>query len=337
MPCTHIETELVALDSTTCRHNSPGVERSTPYHRIWHSSFDGELLIYQGIFHPYINAPDLESRFYRMAGTYYHHHKKDIATARASFEKSLSLAKLCGNKVQELMALNYKAILEGIIGQFPAAQKHSREAQELAQESANPYLQAFTLQSEVLAVVALGKLQQENPYLKLLSTLTIAKINIMTGTDLFNVAQNLERANKGHTLAAKKMFQHCLDNAWGNDYEVVSYCLERLADAGHWTSIEINWTYTWTVIYLVQSHKTKEKLALYKALRCMGDDIFLSEGDEESAHSVSIVALEGFTSMDIHRSRAECMLRLGDIAKHRGNLLEAQELWKAAHPLFESS
>ncbi|KAJ7142573.1 hypothetical protein C8R44DRAFT_725913 [Mycena epipterygia] len=41
--------------------------------------------------------------------------------------------------------------------------------------------------------------------------------------------------------------------------------------------------------------------------------------------------------MDIHQSRADCMLHLGDIAKNRGDLRMAVELWKEAHPLFERS
>ncbi|KAJ7824228.1 hypothetical protein B0H14DRAFT_2597361 [Mycena olivaceomarginata] len=41
--------------------------------------------------------------------------------------------------------------------------------------------------------------------------------------------------------------------------------------------------------------------------------------------------------MDVHRSRAECMIRLGDIASRRGDLLKAVELWESARPLFERS
>ncbi|KAJ7664231.1 hypothetical protein B0H14DRAFT_2658660 [Mycena olivaceomarginata] len=39
--------------------------------------------------------------------------------------------------------------------------------------------------------------------------------------------------------------------------------------------------------------------------------------------------------MDVHRSRAECMLRLGDISKGHNNLFEAIEFWETARPLFE--
>jgi hypothetical protein len=45
----------------------------------------------------------------------------------------------------------------------------------------------------------------------------------------------------------------------------------------------------------------------------------------------------GFTYMDVHQSRAECMLRLGDISSRSGDQLEAVKLWESARPLFERS
>ncbi|KAJ7718331.1 hypothetical protein B0H16DRAFT_1475628 [Mycena metata] len=59
--------------------------------------------------------------------------------------------------------------------------------------------------------------------------------------------------------------------------------------------------------------------------------------DELTAVSLFTVALDGFTYMDVHRSRAECMVRLGDIAKKNGDVLKALELWETAKPLFERS
>ncbi|KAJ7911713.1 hypothetical protein B0H13DRAFT_1875547 [Mycena leptocephala] len=41
--------------------------------------------------------------------------------------------------------------------------------------------------------------------------------------------------------------------------------------------------------------------------------------------------------MDVHWSRAECMLHLGEISKGHGDLLKAVEFWEAARPLFEWS
>ncbi len=93
---------------------------------------------------------------------------------------------------------------------------------------------------------------------------------------------------------------------------------------------------SWTVVYLVNSLQRKEKLGIYKAFQLLGD-VFLSQNDVHTAISLFTVALEGFTQMDVHRSRAECMLQLGDISKGQGNLLKAVEFWEAARPLFERS
>ncbi|KAJ7902949.1 hypothetical protein B0H13DRAFT_1882443 [Mycena leptocephala] len=81
---------------------------------------------------------------------------------------------------------------------------------------------------------------------------------------------------------------------------------------------------------------TKGNLGIHKALQFLGD-IFLAQSDENTAVSLFTVALEGFNYMDVHRSRAECMLRLGDIAKGHNDLLKATELWETARPLFERS
>jgi hypothetical protein len=49
------------------------------------------------------------------------------------------------------------------------------------------------------------------------------------------------------------------------------------------------------------------------------------------------VALEGFTRMDVHRSRAECILQFGDISMGHSDPLKAVEFWERARPLFERS
>jgi hypothetical protein len=41
--------------------------------------------------------------------------------------------------------------------------------------------------------------------------------------------------------------------------------------------------------------------------------------------------------MGVHRSQAQCMLRLGDLSQNQGDMLKATKLWKAAQPLFERS
>jgi tetratricopeptide (TPR) repeat protein len=138
----------------------------------------------------------------------------------------------------------------------------------------------------------------------------------------------------GDFRTARSLYLKSLKSSWGTDLELVSYCLERLGDTGHWSAID--WTPTWTTVFLVQVLKLKQGLEIYKALQFQGD-IFLAQGDEDTAASLFTLALEGFTQMDVHRSRAECMLRLGDISKGRGKLTKAVDLWKMAQQLFDRS
>ncbi|KAJ7262901.1 hypothetical protein C8J57DRAFT_1470876 [Mycena rebaudengoi] len=59
--------------------------------------------------------------------------------------------------------------------------------------------------------------------------------------------------------------------------------------------------------------------------------------DDETALSLFMVALDGFTFMDVHRWRADCMVRIADILQARGMVIKSIELWKTARPLFERS
>jgi tetratricopeptide (TPR) repeat protein len=137
---------------------------------------------------------------------------------------------------------------------------------------------------------------------------------------------------EGDISTAKTLFRTCLRAC--NHSEIKSYCLEQLGNTGHWgTSGQMS---SWTTVFLAHSLKFKEKLGIYKALQFLGDS-FLAQADDDMAVSLLSVALEGFTYMDVHHSRAECMLQLGDISKAYGNLLKAVELWDAAKPLFERS
>ncbi|KAJ7137053.1 hypothetical protein C8R44DRAFT_948811 [Mycena epipterygia] len=219
------------------------------------------------------------------------------------------------------------------------------------------YLEARCIHVEIAQETS----PQQDPDNHALALQNIAEVDIMIGADALEVRQNLDNARilfnslgfikavnqcevmlaclnlrEGDILLANESLQQCLNAAWGNDYETMSYCLERLADVDRWTSHNLNWPSTWTVLYLVQAQMTQEKLAVHKGLRFLGD-IFLSEGDEHTAHNLFIVAFEGFTSMDVHHGKADCMLRLGDIARCRGNIVRAAELWKGARPLFEQS
>ncbi|KAJ7881702.1 hypothetical protein B0H14DRAFT_2565613 [Mycena olivaceomarginata] len=88
------------------------------------------------------------------------------------------------------------------------------------------------------------------------------------------------------------------------------------------------------VIYCGWAYKSKNKLELHKALLFLGD-VFFATKDNETATNLYIVALEGFTHMDIHCSRAQCMakdvaqvdVRLSTVNKaHQKSLLQLTTL-----------
>jgi hypothetical protein len=87
--------------------------------------------------------------------------------------------------------------------------------------------------------------------------------------------------------------------AWGTDHEGESFCLERLANIKAWPMV--GGQSKWPVIYLGSAHKSRDKLELHKALLFLGDD-FMANNDENTAYNLYMVALQGFTSMDVHQS-----------------------------------
>ncbi|KAJ7478196.1 hypothetical protein FB451DRAFT_182425 [Mycena latifolia] len=138
---------------------------------------------------------------------------------------------------------------------------------------------------------------------------------------------------QGDLRSARALFEQCLLLSWGKTGDVTTYCLERLANVSRWTAADFDWTSTWTVVFIGHAKRSDGKLALHKALLFLGD-VFLATGEKRTAESLFTVALEGFTHMDIHRSRGDCMLRLGDIAREKGDLVKATKLWREAQSLF---
>ncbi|KAF8207503.1 hypothetical protein K438DRAFT_1930969 [Mycena galopus ATCC 62051] len=148
-----------------------------------------------------------------------------------------------------------------------------------------------------------------------------------------DVLQGQMELLEGKFDSAKIQFQECLTSTQGHN-ETKSFCLEQLANIRAWPENE--WQYKWPITYLGYAYMLKQKLALHKALLFLGD-VFIANEDEETANSLYQVALEGFTYMDVHQSRAQCMLRLGDLENKNGHTSEAITFWKAARPLFERS
>jgi tetratricopeptide (TPR) repeat protein len=135
--------------------------------------------------------------------------------------------------------------------------------------------------------------------------------------------------------AAREMFQKCFASSQDISTELALYGLGRLGDF----STRMNDTFTtlqWAGVFLGLALKFKDKHQTMQAVRCLGQ-IFSARGDNETALSLFSVALDGFTFMDVHRWRADCMVRIANILQDFGEITKAIELWKTARPLFERS
>jgi predicted negative regulator of RcsB-dependent stress response len=95
-------------------------------------------------------------------------------------------------------------------------------------------------------------------------------------------------------------------------------------------------TFRWATTYLALASKSQQLSETYQALRYFGD-IFLAIGNEQTALNIFQAVLDGSTEMDVHRRRADCMSRIGDILLRRQEVERATEMWEAARPLFVRS
>lgn len=221
----------------------------------------------------------------------------------------------------------------------------------------------YTEARSIYALIVQATSGQQDPIFHVWSLLSLAEIDATTQAPKEYVEQTLNTAKplfqaldfpqgvtscemisadlhlrEGDLVVAKDLIQKCLTLHWEkwSNASGVSYCLERLADVSRWSPGDVEWSFRWAVLYLAHSHKLQQRLFLHTALRLLSE-IFLIKSDQKTAHSLLILALEGFTQMDVHRGRAQCMLRLGDIAAHQGDLTQAIQFWKDSQPLFERS
>ncbi|KAJ7495495.1 hypothetical protein FB451DRAFT_1478361 [Mycena latifolia] len=300
----------------------------------------------------------------------------DYRAAHGYAYESQMLASLSGDLFGESRALRIQSLCWIILGDYAQSISTSQRAHHLLALCGMTGGQMDGLLLEVQAEVHLNKSEyeeahhiqtqfltnlsrEENHYQHAMALSTTALIGIKIGTSRHTVERNLHDASllfnkigqplemlycdayraalemrEGAFGAAKTRLLQCIESARGKATPIVSYALEMLGDSHLWDLADHS--YTWTVIFLVHSLKAKQKREIHKALQCLGD-FYQACGDEKTAISLFTIALEGFTQMDVHRSRAECMVHLGDIAKMQGDLPKAVQLWEAARPLFKRS
>jgi tetratricopeptide (TPR) repeat protein len=157
------------------------------------------------------------------------------------------------------------------------------------------------------------------------------------GISLCEVHQVDLKLHKGDTGDACMGYIQALGGAYLADSEVACYCLMRLADSTHPVHAALE-VLQWAIIFFAfaMHQSVRSVLTVHRALRSLGDAL-MQHGMENEALSVLTLALEGFTQMDVHQSRAECMQTIGDVHFRRGEISKASTLWTEARPLFERS
>ncbi|KAJ7465889.1 hypothetical protein FB451DRAFT_1178728 [Mycena latifolia] len=286
-------------------------------------------------------------------------------------------AQMCGNLYQEALALETEAVCCLRKGNPKAAIALCQQGRQLVQlcgmhggqtdhsimitvANAHGAKSEYAEARNILASLAEKTSVSQSPVKYASSLINMAVIDLVTAKPEAEVYFKIEKAKEiftaichpcaielcrmvsadlklrqGNIAEAKILFQEGVNSRWG-DADTVNYVLERLADVSCWPSDEITLSSRWAVVYLVYAKKLQRKVELYTALQFLGDGLMV-QGDKDTAQSLFEVALEAFTEMDIHHRRADCMLRLGDISKQRGDLIKAVRLWKDARPLFERS
>ncbi|KAF7336273.1 ATPase-AAA-core domain-containing protein [Mycena venus] len=298
----------------------------------------------------------------------------DPCSAQIHANEAARLANLCGNLYQESSALWIEAECKTQLGDYPGSITRLNRAKEIlsvcgmkggladsniAMSKAAVHLMKSEYTEARDINVAIVENTDQDPHIHARALVNIAEIDVLIGAPAPAVQQMLNEAGtifntiqycdgitccelvladlklrEGDDTSAKTLFCDCLSSIWGRESQLMSFALERLGDIDRWHPVER--TSYWPMIYLCHAQQSKDKLEVHKALYFLGD-VFLSDGDQQTTRSLLIVALEGFTCMDIHRSRAQCMLRLGDLAREEGKISKAVELWTAAQPLFQRS
>ncbi|KAJ7144055.1 hypothetical protein C8R44DRAFT_865050 [Mycena epipterygia] len=123
---------------------------------------------------------------------------------------------------------------------------------------------------------------------------------------------------QGRKAEARTLYEKCLVAAW--DYQSAALIADALKQLGDITlqlcdtESTVHTAYTYLAF---AKAKSNPRLVCW-AFRLLGD-IFLLENEEATATALFQIALDDFTRMSIHQGRAECLLRMANLAKQQGD------------------
>ncbi|KAF7323580.1 ATPase-AAA-core domain-containing protein [Mycena kentingensis (nom. inval.)] len=131
---------------------------------------------------------------------------------------------------------------------------------------------------------------------------------------------------------AKSGLEKALRGNLAKDGEIVSDTLEKLGDISLWEEEhDADWVYAYAVVFLANGVKMQSHRQTLVAMTFLGE-LHFAKGDKTTAKSLFSAALDGLSRLDVHRYRANCLKRLGDLAEDRER---SRVLWEQARNLYE--
>jgi tetratricopeptide (TPR) repeat protein len=283
-------------------------------------------------------------------------------------QKARHISELIGDKLTVSRAIHVESSCHVAAGNLLHAEKLCREAPE--QYPIEEQLQSILLtkteyqEARGLLLKTLEYRSSCRPPISdtLLCHLNLAIIGIEMGADVGVINHHLDAARMQCTTfvayprgilccdtltanihlrqrnikLARQTLDKCLASAQKErDAEITHYCLLLLADIQHGLS-SYRETERWALISLAFGMTTTNRVTTTKALQCIGD-LLVIDGDHDTALNLFTAALDSFTSMDIHRGRADCMVRIAAIFEQRREIRKTVELLQRAHQLYKRS
>ncbi|KAF8174117.1 hypothetical protein K438DRAFT_122964 [Mycena galopus ATCC 62051] len=219
------------------------------------------------------------------------------------------------------------------------------------------YSEARCIQEAILHQTSAVLSPMEHAY----ALMNVASLNIVTGASADVVSRDLNAATTFFQSAQyPRGISHCeyyhadlrhregdatgarveymrLAAAHDSDDDLVCLCLLKLADPTNPVHTDTE-AAQWAVVLLAFAlHPVvRSLLTVHQALQRLGD-VLVGQGADDTAFAILTLALDGFTHMDVHQSRAECMRTIGDVYVRRGDFFRARKMWEAARPLFDRS
>ncbi|KAJ7879413.1 hypothetical protein B0H13DRAFT_1892222 [Mycena leptocephala] len=244
------------------------------------------------------------------------------------FEKALESSNSgVGDDQPSIVNLNI-AQIEYRSGDYPTAQQHANEAQKLAKSAGNLLDEARALRIEATCYAttkfelvprfvvgnyghASFLFHRAGELVKLcgMSGGTLDHLNVAGKAEVYRLKSEYAEAKKfnmqiaENTSTEKDPYMHA--SALSNVAEID--IIIGTAEQAVRDNIDKAKIIFQKLEYQLGVTQSKEKLAVHKALLFLGD-VFFHSGEKDTGHTLFIVALDEFISMDIHLSRADCMV-----------------------------